>query len=570
MQPTSALQFHLSQLYHSRLAYLASFLMMTLQRSPVVTHLAKIPQLLRLPLANIVRFAVPVATYAGTTHAVTGATAVVPTGGSTDPAHATVGESFTWAFRVVGETAASYSVLGLPCGLVKSDIIKSGVSSFSGVPEVAGTFKIQIIGWRGRFENGSQTPTYTLTLVIDGGEPPTIAAQPDGGSFQIGEDAAVEVAATGSGNRYTWFKDGEPVANTETRLIDAAVERRVFVPTAAVDATWRLAIHFDDSAWLTGTGGVGFDRSADKAFVPHIGFDIDAVAFGKNASVFMRIPFELSEAELKRANQLKLRIQYEDGYVAFLNGTEVGRANAPTTLAWNSVASAEHDEALSVAYEDINLAAHLPSLRAGTNLLAIQALNRSRSNPDMLCNVELLAARDTNSPVLNLAGIKAEEAGSYTVEVTNGAGSVTSAVAAVVVGSPLSAFEIWQTEHWTEDSLIAQARPEVDSDGDGMSNLLEYYFGTDPTVIGQQVDMQAMLERNGSEEWIVLTFPRTEVAGVTPTFEVSGDMTLDSWQALTSGSDGVAIEHAGGHSTIRLPAASVGARFVRLKLVLEE
>ncbi len=47
--------------------------------------------MLRAPLVGLTRLAAPIATYVGGTHAVTGATGVVPAGGSVDPANATVG-----------------------------------------------------------------------------------------------------------------------------------------------------------------------------------------------------------------------------------------------------------------------------------------------------------------------------------------------------------------------------------------------------------------------------------------------------------------------------------------------
>ena len=82
-------------------------------------HLSKVKQMLRAPLVSFTRLAAPIATYASGAHAVTGARGVVPAGGSVDPADATVGEKFTWAFRVIGETAHSYPVIGLPAGLVQ-------------------------------------------------------------------------------------------------------------------------------------------------------------------------------------------------------------------------------------------------------------------------------------------------------------------------------------------------------------------------------------------------------------------------------------------------------------------
>ena len=43
-------------------------------------------------------------------------------------------------------------------------------------------------------------------------------------------------------------------------------------------------------------------------------------------------------------DRLKLRIKYDDGFVAYLNGVKVAESNAPAGPAWNSEATAAHDE----------------------------------------------------------------------------------------------------------------------------------------------------------------------------------------------------------------------------------
>ena len=52
--------------------------------------------------------------------------------------------------------------------------------------------------------------------------------------------------------------------------------------------------------------------------------------------------FQIPGAAVPEFSTLRLGMNYDDGFVAYLNGTEVARRNAPDSLAWNSVASAEH------------------------------------------------------------------------------------------------------------------------------------------------------------------------------------------------------------------------------------
>ena len=52
---------------------------------------------------------------------------------------------------------------------------------------------------------------------------------------------------------------------------------------------------------------------------------------GVSQSVFVRIPFRVSAKDRKDANLLMLRMKYDDGFVAFLNGVRIARANGATS-----------------------------------------------------------------------------------------------------------------------------------------------------------------------------------------------------------------------------------------------
>ena len=77
---------------------------------------------------------------------------------------------------------------------------------------------------------------------------------------------------------------------------------------------------FNDAAWLAGKTGVGYD------YAGLVGLDVAAM-YGVNKTVYIRIPFAV--ADVAAIDKLILRMRYEDGFVAYLNGIEVARANAP-------------------------------------------------------------------------------------------------------------------------------------------------------------------------------------------------------------------------------------------------
>ena len=115
---------------------------------------------------------------------------------------------------------------------------------------------------------------------------------------------------------------------------------------------------------------------------------------GLNSSAYVRLPFVVTNAA--DLGQLTLRMRYDDGFVAFLNGVEVARRNAPASPAWNSAATAERAKPAAIAAETIDLGAFLPLLVNGANVLAIHGLNATAADPDFL----LLAELETSARVV--------------------------------------------------------------------------------------------------------------------------------------------------------------------------
>lgn len=140
---------------------------------------------------------------------------------------------------------------------------------------------------------------------------------------------------------------------------------------------------FDDSAWLSGTTGVGY------GYPGQIGLDVSAMQ-GVNSTVYIRIPFVVQDPSIFRT--LTLRMQFDDGMIAYLNGHEVGRDNAPDPgdETWNSQARATWPNSRFVEPIDFRIR-KLDLLRVGTNVLAVQGLNHGPSNPDLLVGPQLLA-----------------------------------------------------------------------------------------------------------------------------------------------------------------------------------
>ena len=170
---------------------------------------------------------------------------------------------------------------------------------------------------------------------------------------------------------------------------------------------------FDDSGWSTGETGIGFDDSPNE-FIDLIKTTgvkpTDTVADG--TSIFVRIPFDVDDpAQVKN---LTLRMKYDDGFVAFLNGTEVARANTREEgpQSYNSQARS-HATSAAQKFENFLISQYIDQLQPGQNILAIHALNSSTTSSDMFVLPELIdgVIRD-----VEIAGIPHAQVGNPAVQ----------------------------------------------------------------------------------------------------------------------------------------------------------
>jgi hypothetical protein len=184
---------------------------------------------------------------------------------------------------------------------------------------------------------------------------------------------------------------GTSAVSDDLTLVAENAAKRVLVPTAPVDNAWRGGADFDDSTWVSGAGGVGYERST--GYEQFFTIDVQAGMYGKNGSCLIRIPFDIAAGDLSSITSLVLGARYDDGFVAYINGFEVARTNAAGEPVWNSRASAGHSDLDAVEFETVSLAEHVDKLRAGRNILAIHALNDSTTSSDFLVSVTLTAGK---------------------------------------------------------------------------------------------------------------------------------------------------------------------------------
>lgn len=143
-------------------------------------------------------------------------------------------------------------------------------------------------------------------------------------------------------------------------------------PEAGTPVNW-MKPGFDDRKWNSGQGGFGYGDGDERTVFP-----MDKV------SVYTRISFEISDVSKIVASTL--HVDYDDGFVAYLNGIEIARANM-THVAWNSTADISREAIMFQGRKpegfDLDMNQLSSLLHNGENLLAIEGHNFTAGQIDM-------------------------------------------------------------------------------------------------------------------------------------------------------------------------------------------
>ncbi|MBU0678498.1 MAG: metallophosphoesterase family protein, partial [Verrucomicrobia bacterium] len=140
---------------------------------------------------------------------------------------------------------------------------------------------------------------------------------------------------------------------------------------------WRQ-LSFDDSSWAVGPSGFGYEDQDDATVLSDM--------VNNYWSVYIRRKFTVDNpADIK---WLILRIDYDDGFVAYINGTEVWRRGLASDPAYNQAASPARE---SGPAEEIDISFFLNLLVPGENVLAIQGHNTTLSSSDFSLTPELIS-----------------------------------------------------------------------------------------------------------------------------------------------------------------------------------
>ena len=93
-------------------------------------------------------------------------------------------------------------------------------------------------------------------------------------------------------------------------IVSEGTTWKYIVPTSQVPNNWKDPA-FNPSSWAQGASGIGY------------GDDDDQTVISQTVALFMRKTFEIQDVSL--ISRAVLDIDYDDGFVAYINGVEVAR-----------------------------------------------------------------------------------------------------------------------------------------------------------------------------------------------------------------------------------------------------
>jgi len=283
-------------------------------------------------------------------------------------------------------------------------------------------------------------------------------------------------------------------------------------------AAWRRP-GFDDSGWTQGAAPFGYGPLS-------YGTDLQSAMKGLCSTLFLRRSFAL--AAPAQVTAIELDLDFDDGCVVWINGTEIARLNVDgppyDAVPYNRVS----DGYVSAAVENRILTLSggaLPALH-NDNVITLQVLNAAAGSGDLLADLRLSVISEQLS-------------------VTEDADSD---------GMP----DDWEQARLSDLSDPSDLSDLSDPDGDGVSNYGEWVAGTDPqSEIGN-----LKFEIGGSTGGVEVSFP-TIVAtgpgyeGLTRHYQLQrcSSPTLNDWAPVPGYEDRVAT---GGAITYQETTPAIG------------
>lgn len=195
-----------------------------------------------------------------------------------------------------------------------------------------------------------------------------------------------------------WKITSQP--NVAINLIKIADEWKYFDQGSLPAANWYTAA-YSDAAWLLGKGQFGYGDQDEETVISY-GPD----ASSKFVTSYFRKTVLIDALELSNLDVMKAAINFDDGVVVYVNGTEVYRNNLPTTsINYNTLATKN----FPTENEFVEFTFDKGLLTEGENIIAVEVHQSAVNNSDLSFDFQLFSnkpgtATETTATSLDLTG----------------------------------------------------------------------------------------------------------------------------------------------------------------------
>jgi len=283
------------------------------------------------------------------------------------------GESSDW-IEIFNPTAAPVNLAGYHLTDNAADL---DLWTFPDVQLNPGAFLVVFASGKDRVDPAAELHT-NFRLSLDGEYLALVA--PDGATMQT--EFAPAYPAQEEDVSYGVEQGVERVS-----LLTTGAPGHALIPTAvsgpALGTTW-TTVDFDDAGWQAGPTAWGYDTQ--PTYLPFINTTLAGMQ-SVNPSAYLRTRFQVDDPQA--ISGLLLKMRFDDGFVAYVNGQLVASTNAPEAAQWNDAAVNQHADDLAVQFETFDISAFRNALVAGENVLAIHGLNFGISSSDFLMGPEI-------------------------------------------------------------------------------------------------------------------------------------------------------------------------------------
>ena len=201
------------------------------------------------------------------------------------------------------------------------------------------------------------------------------------GAQIIAESGSSQILLAASDSGWKHFASLDGLSNSD-----------VVSPTYT-SSDWKHPL-YDDSHWQDVTMPIGYGDVGAPEVNTSVSYGSDPN--NRYITYYARRQFNITGAEA--LTNVTLRVRRDDGIVAYFNGKEVGRSNLPS----GTITPTTTTPVFVTGPDEVNFFEFpIPTadLLEGTNTLAIELHNNSKTNTDLVLDAEVLASTSSGNTI---------------------------------------------------------------------------------------------------------------------------------------------------------------------------